>query len=137
MKKLVIHCASGIKNTGDEAILDVLLSDFHNRCDITVISLDAAYSERMHPGIRFLNNTDPGWRKAVKECDLFILGGGGLIQDTTTCFNVGRWLSKLRYAMKCGKKTMVYANSLEPFRYGWNRRMAAKCLKKTVLKKLS
>ena len=28
MKKIVIHCASGIRNTGDEAILDVLVRTF-------------------------------------------------------------------------------------------------------------
>ena len=42
MKKIVIHCASGIRNTGDEAILDVLVRTFRERCEITVICLDAS-----------------------------------------------------------------------------------------------
>lgn len=128
MKKIVIHCASGIRNTGDEAILDVVLESFRDVCEVTVISLDAAYSEKMHPGVRFIDNGNPAWRTAIKECDLFLLGGGGLIQDTTTFFNVTRWLTKFKYALRCGKKTMIYANSLEPLKYRWNRRIVKKYL---------
>ena len=128
MKKIVIHCASGLRNTGDEAILDVLLSELGEIGDITVISLDARYSSGMHPGARFIDNKDPSWKEAVRECDLFLLGGGGLLQDKTTCFNVGRWLRKLDYAQKCGKKTMVYANSLEPLQYSFNRQAVSRSL---------
>ena len=130
MKKIVIHCASGIRNTGDEAILDVLVRTFRERCEITVICLDAGEAEKMHPGVRCMGNGDPGWKAAVEACDLFILGGGGLIQDRTTMFNALRWLQKLAYAQKLGKKTFVYANSLEPLQYGFNRRRAARYLRR-------
>ena len=130
MKKIVIHCASGIRNTGDEAILDVLVGTFRETCEITVICLDAEEAEKMHPGVRCMGNGDPLWKAAVEACDLFILGGGGLIQDRTTMFNALRWLKKLAYAQKMGKKTFVYANSLEPLQYGFNRRRAARYLRR-------
>ena len=129
MKKIVIHCASGIKNSGDEAILDVLVKEFYGKYDITVISLDAEYTKKMHPGIGVIDNKDKNWKKAVEDCDIFILGGGGLLQDTTTIYNVSRWLTKLQYAIRLHKKTMVFANSFEPLKFKVNAYLIKKWLK--------
>ena len=130
MKKIVIHCASGIMNSGDEAILDVLVKEFYGKYDITVISLNAEYTKRMHPGIRVIDNKDKQWKKAIDVCDVFVLGGGGLLQDTTTIYNVSRWLTKLKYAIQHHKKTMVFANSFEPVKFKINAHLIRKWLKK-------
>ncbi len=130
MKKIVIHCATGIMNSGDEAILDVLVHGIGEQCQITVISLNAEYTKKMHQGIAVIDNKDPDWKRVVDECDVFILGGGGLLQDTTTIYNVWRWLGKLKYAIKQKKKTMVFANSFEPIRYDINKFMMKKWLNK-------
>jgi polysaccharide pyruvyl transferase WcaK-like protein len=41
MKKLVICCASGIDNSGDEALLGILLRRYSPEYNIAIISLDA------------------------------------------------------------------------------------------------
>ncbi len=96
--KIVICGNYGASNLGDEAILDGILRLIRQaapNAQITVMSNNPAETEQMHEvssvklfpaGIRSF------WRaltqkglmqtvKAVKNCDLFILGGGGLFTD--------------------------------------------------------
>lgn len=134
-KKMVIHCASGMENSGDEAILQVLLRRYTPEFEIAVISLCPEKTLALHGamGIRALGERDAACRQAIAECDVFILGGGGLLQDKTTIFNPSRWLAKLRLAQRMGKTTCLYANSVGELRFGINRRMAARALKKVHL----
>lgn len=134
-KKMVIHCASGIENSGDEAILQVLLRRYTPDFEVSVISLNPEKTLALHGhlGIRALGERDAACRQAIAECDVFILGGGGLLQDKTTIFNPSRWLAKLRLAQRMGKTTCLYANSVGELRFGINRRMVARALKKVHL----
>ena len=134
-KKMVIHCASGMENSGDEAILQVLLRRYTPDFEVSVISLSPEKTLALHGamGIRALGERDAACRQAIAECDVFILGGGGLLQDKTTIFNPSRWLAKLRLAQRMGKTTCLYANSVGELRFGINRRMAARALKKVHL----
>jgi len=134
-KKMVIHCASGMENSGDEAILQVLLRRYTPEFEVAVISLCPEKTLALHGamGIRALGERDAACRQAIADCDVFILGGGGLLQDKTTIFNPSRWLAKLRLAQRMGKTTCLYANSVGELRFGINRRMAARALKKVHL----
>ena len=134
-KKMVIHCASGMENSGDEAILQVLLRRYTPDFEVSVISLSPEKTLALHGamGIRALGERDAACRQAIAECDVFILGGGGLLQDKTTIFNPSRWLAKLRLAQRMGKTTCLYANSVGELRFGINRRMAARALNKVHL----
>ena len=134
-RKMVIHCASGMENSGDEAILQVLLRRYTPDFEITVISLSPEKTLALHGhlGIRALGEREKACRQAIAECDVFILGGSGLLQDKTTIFNPSRWLAKLRLAQRMGKKTCLYANSVGELRFGINRRMAARALNKVHL----
>lgn len=134
-RKMVIHCASGMENSGDEAILQVLLRRYTPDFEITVISLcpEKTLALHGHLGIRALGEREKACRQAIADCDVFILGGSGLLQDKTTIFNPSRWLAKLRLAQRMGKKTCLYANSVGELRFGINRRMAARALKKVHL----
>ena len=133
MKKIVILCASGIRNAGDEAILAALLDKFSSeRYKRTVISLDPQYTEKIH-GVKAVGFGDSECRPVIADCDLFIMGGGGLLQDETTIFNVGRWLWKLRLAIKLKKKTYLYANSIGPINYRLNSWFVKSILNKVDL----
>ena len=105
-RKMVIHCASGMENSGDEAILQVLLRRYTPDFEVTVISLSPEKTLALHGhlGIRALGEREKACRQAIADCDVFILGGGGLLQDKTTIFNPSRWLAKLRLAQRMGKK---------------------------------
>ena len=130
MKRIVVLCATGLKNAGDEALLASLLSKFScRRYRITAISFDPEYT-KMHHRIEAVGFGGKKWREAVHACDLFIMGGGGLLQDETTVFNVYRWISKLRYAIKKKKRTLLYANSIGPLTYRLNRILVKETLKR-------
>ena len=130
MIKIVIQGASGLKNSGDEAILQAILQNIDSGYEITVTSFQVAYSEKIHSGVHFVKMGSRECIKAVKNCDIFILGGGGLIQDETSIYNVMRWMKYLKYCIKKGKKTYLYANSIGPVRYQINRKQVQKWLKK-------
>ena len=81
-RKMVIHCASGMENSGDEAILQVLLRRYTPDFEITVISLSPEKTLALHGhlGIRALGEREKACQQAIADCDVFILGGGGLLQ---------------------------------------------------------
>lgn len=111
-RKMVIHCASGMENSGDEAILQVLLRRYTPDFEITVISLSPEKTLALHGhlGIRALGEREKACRQAIADCDVFILGGGGLLQDKTTIFNPSRWLAKLRLARRMAARALKKAH---------------------------
>ena len=127
-KQIVIHGCTGLKNSGDEAILQTIIQQFGKEYEITAISKNVEYTRRMHTGIRIIPDEEKICKEAIRCCDLFLLGGGGLLQDETTVFNVVVWLKYLKYAIKLGKKTCLYANSIGPVHSSWNRRLIKKYL---------
>lgn len=132
MKKIVISCASGLKNSGDEAILQSILENIDlSTCSVKVISFDPEYTSKVHQvdAIHHFDRKNKLWKKAILDCDLFIMGGGGLLQDETTVYNVSFWLKKLKFAINNGKKTYVFANSLGPVNYKFNHHKIIKVLK--------
>src|SRR5205814_2239106 len=74
----------GSSNAGDDAILDRILNDLRERVpdfDAVVVSADPAAAARDY-GVAAVAKTDkPGLIAAVRECDVILLGGGGLLQD--------------------------------------------------------
>lgn len=86
--KIVLSGFYGLGNTGDEAILQAIVDNLKeelNEPDITVFSLSPEETAKQHD----VQSVYRGWRhankekiKALKEADLLISGGGGLLQDT-------------------------------------------------------
>ncbi len=79
---MVGHFGAG--NAGDEAILQATLDDLRARIpDLrpTVVSANPGLTARMHQVESIANNDRSGVLDAVRECDLIMLGGGGLLQD--------------------------------------------------------
>lgn len=135
-KKIVISCASGLKNSGDEAILQAILENIDQaKFEVKVISFDPDYTKKHHgvDAIHHFDKKNKLWKKVISECDLFIMGGGGLLQDETTIYNVGFWLKKLAYAIQKGKLTYVFANSIGPINYKFNKIKIKKVLQKVTM----
>ncbi len=126
---IVIHCAAGLGNLGDEALLMSFLQRFGQMGNITVLCINADKARKYAMYDNCLNDTDGRCRKIVRECDVFVLGGGALFQDETSIYNIYRWGRFLNDARKHHKKTMVYANSIGPLNYRWSRQYVRKILK--------
>lgn len=129
---IVISGWYGQLNAGDDAILDVFVQQATARsdCKVTVLSespenLPPTPRRRalMHPvafgrGALAVILKGVMWRhmKVIRDCDLFVLGGGGLLRDNTNWRNLVRLLDEIWIARLFGRKTMLYAIGIGPFK---------------------
>ncbi|MYL34261.1 polysaccharide pyruvyl transferase CsaB [Pontibacillus yanchengensis] len=122
--KLVISGFYGLGNTGDEAILDAMVDNLRTSLDepdITVFSLSPEQTASKHN----VNSIYRGWRHdfkkkvhALREADLVLSGGGGLLQDTyPTRIIFGPlpyYLLIVFLAKLCGTKVMFFSQGIGP-----------------------
>lgn len=136
MKNIVICGYHGFSNSGDEALLWAMIdiirkksSDVH----ITVLSIHPHSTAKLY-------NVDSVYRynllkinKLFQKTDLFIFGGGSLIQDITSTRSLYYYLAILRLALKNKVKVMLYGNGIGPLCKKRSRVLTRKCLNKVDL----
>lgn len=102
-------------NLGDEAILHAIVAELRRslRVELVVLTRDAADTRRRH-AIEDAVEPDALARgeaeTLLRDLDLFILGGGGLLYDA----EVERYLREVTLARELGTPVMVYAVSAGP-----------------------
>jgi polysaccharide pyruvyl transferase CsaB len=127
--KFVVCGNYGAKNRGDEMILEGILKSLKSidpQAEITVLSGNPeetslkykVRSFKMFPsGIRSrlssLFSPCSGAYQALKKCDYFVLGGGGLFTNLTLRAYI-IWNCQAKQALKMGKKIIMYGQSLGP-----------------------
>lgn len=134
MSRYVISGYYGFGNAGDEAILQAIIDSLQaqdSQADITVFSAQPSrtaleHRVRVAPRTSFTQIV-----AALRQTDLFISGGGGLLQDTTSSRSLLYYLGLLTLARGLGCKTMVYANSIGPISQPGNKWLARYVLDKT------
>lgn len=132
MTKLLLSGYYGFDNSGDDAILEAMLKDLKKNkdYDIAVFSNHPKKTEKTY-GVRAV---DRFYLKkvlgAIKDCDLFISGGGSLLQDVTSTRSLYYYLGLIALAQHYKKKVYVYANGIGPIKSKFNRRLTAKILNK-------
>ena len=115
--KLLISGYYGFRNAGDEAILAGMVEMFRAEgWDPTVLSADPAWTERVHGVAAVDRRSWRGIRAALQAADVFISGGGGLLQDATSLRSNLYYLGLLRLARRFHRKTMLFAQSIGPLR---------------------
>ncbi len=133
-KGVVILGYYGAGNTGDEAILEGMLQSLAERGirDVTVLSHDPDRTTRDHqlPAIYIGRKTRGLWTiyRTLKKSELFILGGGGLLQDHSARV-VRFWLSRVYLAIMAGTPIYYYAQGIGPL-YRKKSRFLVKSLSK-------
>ncbi|MCH1625117.1 polysaccharide pyruvyl transferase CsaB [Fredinandcohnia quinoae] len=129
--KIVISGFYGLGNTGDEAILESIVDNLRGELDspeITVFSLSPEETARTHQ----VKSIYRGWRhqfgdkiKALREADLLVSGGGGLLQDTyPTKFIFGPlpyYLLIVFLAKLCRTKVMFFSQGIGPITSTWGK----------------
>lgn len=135
-KSIVISGYYGFDNSGDDAILKAIVKDFKNadsHIDITALSYNPPFTEKSYD-IKAVNRFKLAEvRRAIKSCDLFISGGGSLLQDVTSTRSLIYYLTIMKLAKCYGKKIMVYANGVGPINKRLNRFLTKKILEKVDL----
>ncbi len=130
--KIVVCGNYGAQNLGDELILDGLLATLKvaaPAAEITVMSGNPEETTRKH-GVKSVAKFPAGFRsvlknlfsgfgnstattQAVRDCDYFILGGGGLFNDLDWHASI-IWYMQARQAVKYGKPLIMYGQSIGP-----------------------
>lgn len=124
MRKILISGYYGFDNFGDDAILHVMVSEFKKHLDnpsITVISNNPAKIKKNY-GVDSIHrfNTREIIKK-MKASDVFISGGGSLLQDTTSRKSLIYYLSLIFLAKYFGKKTIIFAQGIGPINSMFSR----------------
>lgn len=135
-KRILISGYYGFDNSGDDAILKAIVKDIkekNNSIEITALSNNPIFTEKVYD-IKAVNRFRmKDVIKAIKECDLFISGGGSLLQDVTSTRSLWYYLTLLKLAKKFNKPTMVYANGIGPINRKTNRILTRKTLNRVDL----
>lgn len=146
-KKIVICGNYGATNLGDEAILDgilklVKLADSKN--EVTVLAPDYRTAESVHKvkalpilpcGLKsFIKGLFGGtiWKTidAIRKCDLFILGGGGLFTDEKLMAII-IWSMQAKFAQIFKKPVFCLGQSVGPLSTSFGKIKTAEVFKKS------
>jgi len=117
----------GFGNAGDEAVLAAMLAHLRvldSGATFTATSGNPKQTEEMH-GCGAISRQNPReLLGAISKCDVFLSGGGSLVQDVTSVRNAIYYTTLLRTARMLGKPTMVYAQGVGPLRSQTARKAA-------------
>ena len=114
----------GFRNAGDEAILEAIARELKARGhEVVALSGDPKRTREDH-GLRAYHRLNP---LALLRADLWLLGGGGLLQDATSALSLTYYLSVLRLARLFRKRVVVFNQSLGPLS-PWGERRVRKAL---------
>ncbi len=108
----------GSPNVGDEAVLASILHTLRADSDltITIMSTNPQRTSKAHPDLRSVNRSlfrAEGWRTLMTSRAL-VLGGGGLLQDRSSIYNMPSFVAYIVLARLFGKKVMLWGLGAEP-----------------------
>lgn len=124
MKKIVVSGYFGFDNSGDDAILKAMVDDFKKLnidLEMTALSNNPEKTRQVY-GIGAVNRFSfSEVRRALKDTDLLLSGGGSLLQDITSTRSIIYYLSVIILAKFLRKKVYIYANGIGPIDKKSNR----------------
>jgi len=137
--RIVLSNTYGHPNVGDEAILTSMISvisESIRNVQITVLSRRPRVTEKNHPYVQVIHSgVIKGVLKtlrAIKDADLLIIGGGGIIQDSTSLGNLLFHLSRPLIAWLCRTPFVCYSLGVGPLRTKVARFLVSLILRKAI-----
>lgn len=132
MSRIVLSGYYGFGNAGDEAVLAAILASLRRQipgAEYAVLSVDPAATTRLHDVPAFHRARPREVLAALRGCDLFISGGGSLLQDVTSLSSLLFYLAQIRLARMLRRPVMIYAQGIGPLLRPAARRLTARTLR--------
>ncbi len=133
MSGILLSGYYGFNNIGDEAVLGGIIAGLRAEMPdaaIRVLSGDPDATEKLHgiPAIPRMNMR--AIKTALADTELFISGGGSLLQDVTSFRSPLYYLGLLKMALQANVPTMILAQGIGPLTNPINRYLAKVVLNK-------
>lgn len=128
MTHLTLSGYYGYGNAGDEAVLAGLVTGFRAarpESDLTITALSGhpAETQATH-GIGAVDRYKPAaLLREIGRTNLFLSGGGSLLQDVTSAHGIFYYLGVVRMAQMLGRKSMFIAQGIGPLKRARSRRL--------------
>lgn len=118
MSKIVVAGYHGYENAGDDATLITILNNIRNinaKTKIVVLSKNPKLTKRDY-NVKSIYRFNP-FTVAINiiSSNALVLGGGTLLQDSTSKRSNSYYLALIKFAKLFKKKVMLYSNGLGPF----------------------
>lgn len=130
MTNIVVSGYYGFANAGDEAMLTAIIKALQSKdssVNITVISGNPEVTEKLHKVNSIHRFSALDIFKAISSAELFLSGGGSLLQDVTSKRSLLYYLAVLATAICLGKKVMLFAQGIGPIKSQFMRKLT-KCV---------
>ena len=129
MKNIVISGYYGFDNFGDETVLKILTEHL---CDenVTVISSNPAKTVLKYKVNSIKTFDFPKIIDFIKNSDIFISGGGSLLQDVTSLRSLLYYIFLIKIALFFKKKVVIFAQGIGPLNSPVSRFLVKNTLKK-------
>lgn len=125
----------GFGNLGDEAVLAGLVYGLRQAGyagGITAMSAAPALTEREHGVASLLRTHLPAVWQALRQAQVFVLGGGSLLQDTTSARSIVYYLGMHTLARWAGCRLAWIGQGIGPLHRGWARRWTAQAARQAA-----
>ena len=107
----------GFGNIGDEALRDVIVRELRSRYPYATIDVLSAQPELTAHDLGVVSTPRAhlgAVKRAIDGADVVLSGGGGLLQNSTSLKSLVYYAGIIRSAIRAGKKTMIFAQSIGP-----------------------
>lgn len=132
MKDILLLGYYGFKNSGDDALLRSIiqqLSKTDKNLSMEVLSYNPEETKKSFEIDAVNRNNIFSVIKAIRSSELLLVGGGTLIQDSTSTKSLLYYLAVIKLAEIFKKKVMLYANGIGPIKES-NKKITQRILNK-------
>ena len=115
--RIVLSGYYGFDNFGDEAILRVFLEQWRLRRPADAIAVLSRAPEQTAAayGVTAVRRSDMrAVVQTIRDCDLLVSGGGGLLQNATSLRSLLYYTGIVREAKHAGRKAAIFAQGVGP-----------------------
>jgi len=133
--RVLISGFYGFDNAGDEAILQSMVNELrtNDECvDIIVLSANPIFTAKKYKVEAVDRSNLLDIYKAVKGCDVFISGGGSLLQDATSVSSMWYYSGIIMLAYLLKKPVFAFAQGIGPVKKSFNIKILRHIMNKAV-----